>query len=90
MIEQRTDFANSSAELIDSVKDKIGEKPCTKEDLTKLQSDHPVHNVFQRRAGLMFRIVGDDIPPDFDKVEHDIGLEDVYLYYMEADREAGK
>lgn len=73
----------TSTELIDSINGKVGEKNCKKEGLSELQIKYPINNVSQKREGLTFRMISDNIPPDFVVVNKDIGLEDVYLYYIE-------
>jgi ABC-type multidrug transport system ATPase subunit len=74
----------TSTELIDSIYGKVGEKTCSKEELHALQQRHRIHNISQKREGLTFRMIGDIIPSDFIVIKNDIGLEDVYLYYLES------
>ncbi|SEW44898.1 ABC transporter ATP-binding protein [[Clostridium] fimetarium] len=70
-------------ELIRSMHDKVAEISCTLDQITELQAHYKVGNVKQRSDGLVLRIVGDNLPTEFEKVNHDINLEDVYLYYFE-------
>lgn len=70
-------------ELIDTVAGKVAEIVCTKEELNDLQQKYRFANVSQKREGLTVRIVGDDFSPEYRRVENDINLEDVYLYYFE-------
>ena len=71
------------SELIDGISGKVAEVTCTKEELNKLQQKHRFANVSQKREGLTLRVVGDDLPAEYKRVENDINLEDVYLYYFE-------
>ncbi len=71
------------SELIDALTGKVAEVVCTKEDLSSLQQKHKFANVSQKREGLTIRVVGDDLPAEYKRVENDINLEDVYLYYFE-------
>lgn len=71
------------SELIDALTGKVAEVVCTKEELSSLQQKHKFANVSQKREGLTIRVVGDDLPAEYKRVEDDINLEDVYLYYFE-------
>lgn len=78
------------SELIDALTGKVAEVVCTKEELSSLQQKHKFANVSQKREGLTIRVVGDDLPAEYKRVEDDINLEDVYLYYFEyLDSEEG-
>lgn len=70
-------------ELIESMHDKVTEITCTLDDVSDLQEKYKVGNIRQRSNGLALRIVGDDLPGEFSRVNDDIDLEDVYLYYFE-------
>ena len=37
----------------------------------------------QRKNGMVLRLVGDELPEEAVRVDNDIDLEDVYLYYFE-------
>jgi len=69
-------------ELIDSVQEHVAQMISSKDDLEQLQKKYPIHNISQKRAGYMFRIVGDHFEEGFSLVKDDISLEDVYLYYV--------
>ena len=56
---------------------------CTLDDVAALQEKYHIGNIRQRRDGLMLRLVGDELPEEAVKVDNDIDLEDVYLYYFE-------
>lgn len=70
-------------ELIRSMHDKVAEISCTLDDVADLQGKYKIGNIKQRSNGLVLRIVGDSLPVEFEKVNNDIDLEDVYLYYFE-------
>ena len=69
-------------ELIESIQGKVGELPCDLDSLEKLQERYCTGNVYQRREGLRVRIVGDELPEGCLPVRDSIGLEDVYMYYL--------
>ena len=73
----------SPAELIASVQGKVGEIPCTKKELSGLQEQYVTGNTIQRQEGLVFRVVGDVLPPEANVVWTNLTLEDVYMYYLE-------
>lgn len=73
----------TAIELIDSIQNKVWERTCRKEELGILQAKYPSGNVEQRREGLVFRVVGDDMESPFLQVNDNINLEDVYLYYLQ-------
>ena len=70
-------------ELIEKMQVKVAELTCTLEDVGKLQEQYKVGNIRQRKNGLALRLVGDTLPDEAVKVEDNIDLEDVYLYYFE-------
>ena len=70
-------------ELIEKIQGKVAELTCTLEDVGKLQEQYKVGNIRQRKNGLALRLVGDTLPDEAVKVEDNIDLEDVYLYYFE-------
>lgn len=71
------------SELIDSISGKVAEAVCTKEELHGLQQKYHFANVSQKREGLTIRLVGDELPAGYRRIENDVNLEDVYLYYFE-------
>lgn len=76
----------SPAELIRSMEGKVAEVPCTFDSAKELQETYHVGNLFQRKDGLVLRLVGDDLPEEFERVPYGLNLEDVYLYYLEDDK----
>ena len=71
------------SELIDNMQGKVGEVVCTLDDVAALQEKYHIGNIRQRKDGLVLRLVGDELPEEAVKVDNDIDLEDVYLYYFE-------
>ena len=69
--------------LIRGMRDRVSEVICSPEEVGDLQRRYKVGNIRQRSEGLALRIVGDDLPQEFGRVNHNIDLEDVYLYYFE-------
>lgn len=70
-------------ELIESMAGKVGEITCTLDEVGELQKEYKIGNMRQRKNGLALRVVGDKLPEEAVKVEDNIDLEDVYLYYFE-------
>lgn len=68
--------------LIDTLKGKVAEVSCSKDQIEELQETFTAGNITQKREGLFLRIVGDNLPAEFTRVEDNINLEDVYLYYF--------
>ena len=71
------------SELIANMQGKVGEVVCTLDDVAALQEKYHIGNIRQRKDGLVLRLVGDELPEEAVKVDNDIDLEDVYLYYFE-------
>ncbi len=69
--------------LIETVADRVWEKKCDETQMLKYQEMYGVGNIFQRKDGVRLRILADEKPEGFEKAEGTVGLEDVYLYYME-------
>lgn len=70
-------------ELIESMAGKVGEITCTLDEVGELQKEYKIGNIRQRKNGLALRVVGDKLPDEAVRVEDNIDLEDVYLYYFE-------
>lgn len=70
-------------ELIKGMYNKVSEITCLLEEVEELQQQFKVGNIRQRSEGLVLRVVGDNLPPEFQRVNNNIDLEDVYLYYFE-------
>lgn len=72
----------TASELISNVNNKTFERSCIKDELPALQDKYQNGNIFQRQDGLYFRVVCDDIPDGFTRVNDNLTLEEVYLYYL--------
>ncbi len=70
-------------ELIEQMQGKVAEITCSLEEVGALQDKYKVGNIRQRKNGLALRIVGDELPDEAVKVNDNMDLEDVYLYYFE-------
>ena len=73
--------------LIDEIKNKVYEIKCTKPQIDALKDKFPFGNVIQKKDGLVYRIVAEEMPNDFVPVSEDINLEDVYMYHIGKIRE---
>lgn len=71
------------SELIANMQGKVGEVVCTLSDVADLQGKYHIGNIRQRKNGMVLRLVGDELPEEAVRVDNDIDLEDVYLYYFE-------
>lgn len=76
-------ITGTPGELIESMHDKVAEITCAIEEVSALQEKYKVGNIKQRSNGLVLRIVGDKLPEEFERVNSNIDLEDVYLYHFE-------
>ena len=71
------------SQLIENMQGKVGEVVCTLSDVADLQGKYHIGNIRQRKNGMVLRLVGDELPEEAVRVDNDIDLEDVYLYYFE-------
>ena len=69
------------SELLASIENNIAERVCEKSEIEMLQQKYPFGTICQRQDGIVFRIVGDQIEEGFTRVNSNVSLEDVYLYY---------
>ncbi len=76
-------MVDTPQKLIESIRGKVAEVVCTPQEAQTLRGKYKVGAIRQRSDGLILRIVGEELPPEFPRVDHDINLEDVYLYYLE-------
>lgn len=72
----------TTTEIIESVENKVAQIYCDSSQLTGLQQKYKAGNVNRTKSGLVLRIVGDDLPKEAVNVGENVGLEDVYLYYL--------
>lgn len=70
-------------ELIENMSGKVGEITCTLDEISDKQKKYKIGNIRQRKNGLALRVVGDELPDEAVRVEDNIDLEDVYLYYFD-------
>ena len=68
-------------ELIASIQGKAVEKVCTPEEIAAYQRQYGFGSLFQRQEGQVLRLIGDELPREFEPVTHGLSLEEVYLYY---------
>lgn len=73
--------AGTPEELIASVQDKVAQRVCSPEEIEAYQRQYGFGSLFQRQEGQVLRLVGDELPPEFEPVDAGISLEEVYLYY---------
>ena len=66
------------SQLIENMQGKVGEVVCTLSDVADLQGKYHIGNIRQRKNGMVLRL-----PEEAVRVDNDIDLEDVYLYYFE-------
>ena len=71
------------SQLIENMQGKVGEVVCTLSDVADLQGKYHIGNIRQTKNGMVLRLVGDELPEEAVRVDNDIDLEDVYLYYFE-------
>lgn len=70
-------------DLIELMDGKVGEIQIDLDELDDYQRRYKIGNVRQRKEGLVLRIVDDNLPDEVKRVDNNIDLEDVYLYYFE-------
>ncbi len=70
-------------DIIKSVEGKVGQIQCKYEDIEFLQTKYKSGNINRKAGSLVLRVVGDALPDEAVNVGSDVGLEDVYLYYLE-------
>lgn len=73
--------AGTPEELIASVQDKVAQRVCTPEEVEAYQRQYGFGALFQRQEGQVLRLVGDQLPMEFEPVNIGLSLEEVYLYY---------
>ena len=76
--------AGTAAELISSIESKVAQRLCTEEEAEAYQQQYGLGRLLQQQAGQLLRLVGDQLPAEFEPAS-DISLEEVYLYYCSSD-----
>lgn len=77
--------ADTPSALIEQVRPHVSEVLCSREELAEYQSKYTVSNVTQLDGQLLLQLVGDDVPPSRTEQTR-VSLDDVYLYYIHADK----
>lgn len=72
----------STSDIIAGIDGKVGEIHCNYDEISGLQQKYKAGNINRTKEGFVLRIVGDELPPESEIVSDNIGLEDVYLYYL--------
>ena len=67
-------------ELCDSIKGKVFEIITDEENIPNLEKNFKVGDMVKERDGVRIRVVSDAVPEDYEYVEMEPNLEDVYLY----------
>jgi ABC-type multidrug transport system ATPase subunit len=67
-------------ELCDSIKGKVFEIITDEENIPDLEKSFKVGDMVKERNGVRIRVVSDTVPEDYEYVEMEPNLEDVYLY----------
>ena len=62
------------------MKDKVVEIPCGLYPIKECRRKYPHGNAVQREDGLYYRVVGDELPDEGEKITSGFSLEDVYQY----------
>lgn len=75
----------SPAELISSVERKVGMMTCKYNEIKEIQETYCTGTVWQTADNLRIKIVGDALPEELLIDVSQIGLEDVYCYYIQRD-----
>ena len=76
--------AGTAAELISSIESKVAQRLCTEEEAEAYQQQYGLCLLLQQQAGQLLRLVGDQLPAEFEPASG-ISLEEVYLYYCSSD-----
>lgn len=67
-------------ELMKQMKGKVVEIPCSQHPIKECRRKYPHGNAVQREDGLYYRVVGDELPNEGERVASGFSLEDVYQY----------
>ncbi len=73
--------SGTPSELISSITGKVAERVCTVEEAERFQAEYGYGKWMQNQQGLVLRLVGDSLPPEFSLSTWGVGLEEVYLYH---------
>ena len=76
--------AGSVVMWISSIESKVAQRLCTEEEAEAYQQQYGLGLLLQQQAGQLLRLVGDQLPAEFEPASG-ISLEEVYLYYCSSD-----
>lgn len=77
---------DSPGHLIGTISGKVGKKQISRTQIAAMQKQRNIGNIVQSKDGFMVHVISDTLPNDVEKITSEITLEDVFLYYFEADR----
>ncbi len=77
---------DSPGHLIGTISGKVGKKQISRTQIAAMQKQKNIGNIVQSKDGFMVHVISDTLPSDVEKITSEITLEDVFLYYFEADR----
>lgn len=77
---------DSPGHLIGTISGKVGKKQISRTQIAAMQKQKNIGNIVQSKDGFMVHVISDTLPNDVEKITSEITLEDVFLYYFEADR----
>lgn len=72
---------DSPAHLISQISGHVGETRGSYEEILELKQQYPNGKLMQLEDGFCLRIVAQELPENFSRVDVGLTLEDVYLYY---------
>ena len=76
---------DSPGHLIGTISGKVGKKQISRTQIAAMQKQKNIGNIVQSKDGFMVHVISDTLPNDVEKITSEITLEDVFLYYFEAD-----
>lgn len=77
---------DSPGHLIGTISGKVGKKQVGRAQISAMQKQRNIGNIVQSKDGFMVHVISDTLPSDVEKITSEITLEDVFLYYFEAEQ----
>lgn len=77
---------DSPGHLIGTISGKVGKKQISRTQIAAMQKQKNIGNIVQSKDGFMVHVISDTLPSDVEKITSEITLEDVFLYYFEAEQ----
>ncbi len=77
---------DSPGHLIGTISGKVGKKQISRAQIAAMQKQKNIGNIVQSKDGFMVHVISDTLPSDVEKITSEITLEDVFLYYFEAEQ----